>query len=152
MLRNFEIYTEFENKTLGLPMSRELLLGNGNYCTVTSSKKICLFTLSQYCMKLYEKKTLSDEEILFNCCVSRKDTSLRMHLQYRLTLSWRRPLSYRNQSIDLKSKSMNWFLYDNSLCHERIKRFRIFLSRTTLTSVKIRWLQIATLALRKLLG
>ena len=27
-----------------------------------------------------------------------------------LTLSWRRSLSYRNQSIDLQSKSMNWFL------------------------------------------
>ena len=31
------------------------------------------------------------------------------------------PLSYRNQSIDLQSKSMDWFLYDNSLRHERVK-------------------------------
>ena len=38
-----------------------------------------------------------------------------------LTLSRRRPLSYRNQSIDLQSKSMNWFLYDNGLRHERVK-------------------------------
>ena len=30
-----------------------------------------------------------------------------------LTLSWRWPLSYRNQSIDLLHKSMDWFLYDN---------------------------------------
>ena len=37
-----------------------------------------------------------------------------------LTLSWRRPLSYRNQSIDLQSKSMNWFLFDNGLPHERV--------------------------------
>ena len=37
-----------------------------------------------------------------------------------LTLSWRRPLSYRNQSIDLQSKSMDWFLYDNGLRHERV--------------------------------
>ena len=28
-----------------------------------------------------------------------------------LTLSWRRPLSYRNQSINLESKSIDWFLY-----------------------------------------
>ena len=34
-----------------------------------------------------------------------------------LTLSWRRPLSYRNQSI-----SVVWFLYDNGLRHERVKR------------------------------
>ena len=38
-----------------------------------------------------------------------------------LTLSWRRPISYKNQSIDLRSKSMDWFLYDNGLCHKRIK-------------------------------
>ena len=37
-----------------------------------------------------------------------------------LTLSWRRPLSYRNQSIDLQSKSMDWFQYDNGLRHERV--------------------------------
>ena len=37
-----------------------------------------------------------------------------------LTLSWRRPLSYRNQSIDLLSKSMDWFLYDNAPRHERV--------------------------------
>ena len=31
------------------------------------------------------------------------------------------PSSYRNQSIDLQSKSMDWFLYDNGLRHERVK-------------------------------
>ena len=36
-----------------------------------------------------------------------------------LILSWRRPLSYRNQSFDLRSKSMDWFLYDKGLRHER---------------------------------
>ena len=36
----------------------------------------------------------------------------------KLTLSWRRPLSYRNQSTDLLRKSVDWFLYDNGLRHE----------------------------------
>ena len=40
---------------------------------------------------------------------------------WNLTLSWRRPLSYRNQSIDLQSKSLDWFLHDNGLHHERVK-------------------------------
>ena len=40
---------------------------------------------------------------------------------FNLTLSWRRPLSYRNQFIDLLRKSIDWFLYDNSLRHERVK-------------------------------
>ena len=39
-----------------------------------------------------------------------------------LTLSWRRPLSYTNQSIDLLRKSMDWFLYDNGLRLERVKQ------------------------------
>ena len=38
-----------------------------------------------------------------------------------LTLSWRRPSSYRNQSIDLQSKSSDWFLYDNGLRNEGVK-------------------------------
>ena len=42
-----------------------------------------------------------------------------------LTLSWRGPLSCRNQSTDLQSRSMDWFLYDNGLRHERVKDFFI---------------------------
>ena len=41
-----------------------------------------------------------------------------------LTLSWRRPLSYRNQSIDLLRESMDWYLYDNGLRHERVSKTR----------------------------
>ena len=37
-----------------------------------------------------------------------------------LTLSWRRPLSYRKQSIDLLRKSIDWFLYDNGRRHEKV--------------------------------
>ena len=39
-----------------------------------------------------------------------------------LTLSWRRPLSYKSQSIDLFRKSMDWFLYVNGLRYERVER------------------------------
>ena len=38
-----------------------------------------------------------------------------------LTLSRRKSLSYRNESIDLLRKSMDWFLYDNGLRLERVK-------------------------------
>ena len=49
-----------------------------------------------------------------------------------LTLKWRRSLSYRNQSIDLQSRSKDWFLYDNSLRHKRVKgkRCSYYLSST----------------------
>ena len=38
-----------------------------------------------------------------------------------LNLSRQRPISYRNQSIDLQSKSMDWFLYDIGLRRQRVK-------------------------------
>ena len=49
-----------------------------------------------------------------------------------LTLSWQRPLSYRNQFIDLQSKSMDWFLYDNDLHHERVN----MINKKTLTELE----------------
>ena len=62
----------------------------------------------------------------------------RLQLWYSLTLltlSWRKPLSYRNQPIDLQSKSMNWFLCAASVMKElnpfvamivRVKNSNIF--------------------------
>ena len=43
-----------------------------------------------------------------------------MWMKSVLNLSWRRSLLYRNQSIDLQNKSMDWFLYEKNLCHERV--------------------------------
>ena len=37
-----------------------------------------------------------------------------------LTLSRRRSLLYRNQSVDLLCKSLDWFLYDREPCHDRV--------------------------------
>ena len=37
-----------------------------------------------------------------------------------LNLSWRRSLLYRNQSIELQNKSMDWFLYDRNFRLERV--------------------------------
>ena len=58
------------------------------------------------------------------------------HLHWTfLPLSWRRSLSYRNQSIDLQSKSMDWFLHDIDHRHERVKgklRFLVQLEKKLL--------------------
>ena len=42
-----------------------------------------------------------------------------------LSISWRRFLSYRNQSTDFFCESMDWFLYDRNLRHERVEHFQI---------------------------
>ena len=58
----------------------------------------------------------------------------------RSTLSWRRPLSYTNQSIDLLlRKSMDWFLYDNALRHERVKQFSVNIKGTIPTPMTSFW-------------
>ena len=63
-----------------------------------------------------------------------------------LTLSWWKSLSYRSQSIDLQSKSMDWFL-----CHRDFRHGRVKLSlEITVTSIfrlpeilaKLRTLQV----------
>ena len=43
-----------------------------------------------------------------------------------LTLSLQRYLSNRNQSIDLQSKSVDWFLYDRDLSHKRVNKLPLF--------------------------
>ena len=51
-------------------------------------------------------------------------------VKINLTLSRLRPLSYRNLSIDLLCKSMDWFLYDNGLRHDSVKSISyVFLYR-----------------------
>ena len=51
-----------------------------------------------------------------NCCST--SDSIELSLSRRSSL-----LSYRNQSTDLRSKSMNWSLYDRNLRYEQIKVF-----------------------------
>ena len=65
-----------------------------------------------------------------------------------LTFSWRRPLSYRHQSIDLRTKSMDWFLYDNDLPHERVKHIMYF---TTFSNIKWHFCHVNEIDIRKAL-
>ena len=62
------------------------------------------------------------------------------HKDSLLTLSWRRSLSYRNQSIDLLCKTIDWFLNDRDFCHERVKwdilQAKIWLSSRFLQCLK----------------
>ena len=54
---------------------------------------------------------------------------------FSLTLSQWRFLSYRNQSIDLLCKSMDQFLYDRDLRHERVGK-AIYACKTNLLSIE----------------
>ena len=44
-----------------------------------------------------------------------------MLAQIKKTLSLRSSRSSRNQSSDLQRKSVDWFLYDRNLSHERVE-------------------------------
>ena len=63
------------------------------------------------------------ESFSYHNIFSQLNTTLYLDwLNSLLTLWWRQPLSYWNQSIHLLRKSMDWFLYDNGCRHERVKR------------------------------
>ena len=64
-----------------------------------------------------------------------------------LTLSRRRLLSYRNQSIDLRSKSMDWFLYDSGLRLERVNE-----CQGTPFSKQVRYLKFKWIPYRQVLA
>ena len=50
--------------------------------------------------------------------ISMKMLVMENWLDRSLTLSWRSSLSYRNQTIDLFCKLIDWFLYDKDVRHE----------------------------------
>ena len=71
--------------------------------------------------------------------------ALLKNITLSLTLSWRRPFSYRNQSIDSLCKSMDWFLYDNDLRHERVTYCSCIEKCTLLTFPERRTLRSETI-------
>ena len=81
-----------------------------------STSKMKLFEKSIFCCPLFQPFNIYRKSSILDFRL--RSTSLEL-----LTLSWRRALSYRNQPIDLQSKSMDWFLYDNGLRHERVNYF-----------------------------
>ena len=88
-------------------------------------KLISNSVLGRFLLIIYKKHTLTRSTNLLSrnhltLCFRLKRDGRQMSNTYCLTLSWRRPLSYRKQSIDLLRKSMDWFLYDNGHRHERV--------------------------------
>ena len=69
------------------------------------------------------------------------------HLNWRikkllqLTPSWWRSLLYRNQSIDLHSKSMDWLLYNSDFRHERVKGRRGTYFKMLLSKL-VKWISL----------
>ena len=55
-------------------------------------------------------------------CIVSERIEFHILIKYsHLTFSWQMSISYRNQSIDLQSKSMDCFLYNRDIRHERVK-------------------------------
>ena len=61
-------------------------------------------------------REMGSKTFFFKICI----TTFILEYLTELILSWQRSLSYRNQSADLLCKSMDWFLYDRDLRHQRV--------------------------------
>ena len=62
-----------------------------------------------------------------------------MHWEQIGTNSFMTEISIRNQSIDLRSKSMYWFLYGSDLCHESVKFLFQVTAQQLPVNRKINW-------------
>ena len=87
---------------------------------------MCIYTFIDISLNIHNSKISRTDSYMKcrkNWCTKNifKGSRLQISLLI-LTISWRRLLTSRNQSIDLRSKSMDWFPYDNGLRHERVKR------------------------------
>ena len=84
-----------------------------NFFKILSNRTIDKLTL--WLADRTDNVSLGESPLLKYCWITSS-----LFVKTTLTLLWRRPLSYRNQSTDLQSKSMNWFLYDRGLRHDRV--------------------------------
>ena len=111
-----------------------VILNNASVSYVLQ-QNFCLWFCSFYVTCLIIKSSIFDWTMSvdwFNSFMSFASfyTAWKQQKTRNLTLSWRRPLSYRNQSIDLLCKLMDWFLYDNGLHHQRVNDvFRMYSRR-----------------------
>ena len=78
--------------------------------------------LSKYCGRQPLKSFKGYSLLKQTTKLTQSTQSMGKWLKNALTLSWWRAISYRNQTIDLRSKSMDWFLYDIGPHHERVKQ------------------------------
>ena len=98
-----------------------------NLGIILCHQSFLLHCLSLPCQKLlpllesiffpYDFKNTTHSITLINSHAVSRNTQI---IFIALTFSWRRPISYRNPSIDVHRKSMDWFLYDIGLRHERV--------------------------------
>ena len=80
------------------------------YCLILL--KICLKLITCFTIyQLYLKSKMSFTILANSFKTFLRLLAIKKILEYSLTLSWRRFFSYRNQSINLQSKSMVWVLY-----------------------------------------
>ena len=86
-----------------------------------SNKSKCVSNKSMFHKSISDKSKANPKCVTENPIISTFILFWNLSSISILTLSWRRSLSYRNQSIDLQSKSVDWFLYASSLRHDRVK-------------------------------
>ena len=88
-------------------------------------KSVPIWSFSGHYFPTFGPENLRMRTLFTQCRIRENQYILRSVLF--VTLSWRRSLSYRNQTIDLLCKSiinglqtMDWFLYERDLRHERV--------------------------------
>ena len=127
-VKNFDVICLSETFLNFLKLKVKRITTNStNLHSILTTFRVCFFSpFSSFNDKKIKLPVLQsvlesqrEKRVMFNHMTKKK-----VNWTVPLTLSWRRPLWYRNQPIDLQSKSMDWFLYDNGVRHERVNKNR----------------------------
>ena len=115
-----------------------------NLCSLISMRRLPILLLySAHSVLLFS----DGQACIWKTNIWRKTILRYFHLNWRikkllqLTPSWWRSLLYRNQSIDLHGKSMDWLLYNSDFRHERVKGRRGTYFKMLLSKL-VKWISL----------
>ena len=114
----YKFYFKNTRDTLIQRLHNRLLLKTSRKCNIDRLQSLTYFLRLTEQPEAQHNRAISLDYIQN---ISVVDTHNLDYFWNEKTLSWLRSLSYRNQSIDLQSKPMDWFLHDRDLRHERVK-------------------------------
>ena len=131
-IHNLSVYWE-----TGCVQGKKVRGNNCDFCDFFFPQQFFVWLIFQPCWKCnygsflhFKHSTLFTAWVFFEFVGRNYKILVQLSALFRKISPPLRPLSYRNQSIDLLFKSMDcfpdWFLYDNGLRHERVNVTQYF--------------------------
>ena len=115
-----------------------LIISNVETWTYCIWKPCCLIETALLCQIRIQFIFSEQRKIVPSVPIQNQSWYPGNYILISLTLSRRRSMSYRNQSIDLQRKSMDWLLNDRDFRHERVfSEYSFMQNRNMVTNIQV---------------